>query len=105
MAGRAGAPGQVRDLTEYVPVADDGLLRYTSPWEGPVVEAWRKTLTPVPNTAMAVRLRRVQRLVGDYHADDVQKIYRDSEDRYVLVIHSNPARRTAARPNSQPAYQ
>jgi hypothetical protein len=54
---------------------------------------------------MAVRLRRVQRLVGDYHADDVQKIYRDSEDRYVLVIHSNPARRTAARPNGQPAYQ
>jgi hypothetical protein len=43
MAGRAGAPGQIRDLTEYVPVADDGLLRYTSPWEGPVVEAWRKT--------------------------------------------------------------
>lgn len=79
--------GQIRDLTEYVPVADDGLLRCTSPWQGPVVEAWRKTLTPVTDTAVALRLRRVQRLVRDYPADGVQKIYRDSEGRYVLVIY------------------
>lgn len=78
--------GQIRDSNEYVPVADDGLLRFSSPWEGPVVEAWSKTLTPVPDTAAALRLRRVWRLIRDYPADGIQKIYRDSEGRYILVI-------------------
>jgi hypothetical protein len=69
-----------------VPVADDGWLRFTSPWQGPVVEAWFKTLTPVPDTAAALRLRRVKHLVRNHPADSVQKIYRDSEGRYVLII-------------------
>jgi hypothetical protein len=82
----AKQPGQKSNSNEYVPIADDGLLRFTSPWEGPVVEAWRKTLTPVPDTAAALRLRRVQRLIRGYPADGVQEVCRDSEDRYVLVI-------------------
>ncbi|NAS20069.1 hypothetical protein GT755_00030 [Herbidospora sp. NEAU-GS84] len=77
--------GRIRDSHAYVPVADDGLLRFTGPWQGPVVEAWRKTLTPVPDPAAALRLRRVQRLIADYPADGLQNIYRDSEGRYILV--------------------
>lgn len=79
--------GRIRDTAEYVPIADDGPLHYSAPWEGPVVEAWSKTLIPVPEPAAALRLRRVQRLVGDHAADDVRQVYRDRDGRYVLVVH------------------
>jgi len=78
--------GQIRDSNQYVPVADDGLVRFSSLWEGPVVEAWRKTLTAVPDKAAALRLRRVHRLVNDHEDDVVQEIYRDDHGRYVLVV-------------------
>jgi len=83
----AKTAGTIRDLGHgYVPVADDGLLRYSGPWGGPVVDVWRKTLTPVTDLAAALRLRRVRRLVHNYPIDDVREAYRDSQGRYVLVI-------------------
>lgn len=84
--------GAIRDLShDYVPIADDGLLRYGGPWDGSVVDAWRKTLTPVEDLASALRLRRVRRLVGDVPLEDVREAYRDSAGRYVLVVHHNGA--------------
>ena len=83
----AKASGAIRDLmNDYVPVADDGLLRYSAPWGGPVVDAWRKTLTPMEDLDAVLRLRRVRRLVGDYPIEDVREAYRDDQGRYVLVI-------------------
>ena len=38
----------VTDSNEYVPVADR-LQRYSAPWNGPVVDAWRKTLRRRPS--------------------------------------------------------
>ncbi|MGH3925886.1 MAG: hypothetical protein ACRDTT_24010, partial [Pseudonocardiaceae bacterium] len=79
--------GTIRDLgNDYVPVADDGLLRYSAPWGGPVVDAWRKTLTPVDDLNTVLRLRRVRRIIRDYPLDQVREAYRDGEGRYVLVI-------------------
>jgi hypothetical protein len=78
--------GAIRDLgNDYVPVADDGLLPYSAPWDGPVVDAWRKTLTPVEDLAAVLRLRRVRRLARN-RTDQIHQGYRDSEGRYVLVI-------------------
>ena len=38
--------GEIYDTShDYVPVADDVLLRYSGPWGGPVTDAWRETLT------------------------------------------------------------
>jgi hypothetical protein len=79
--------GAIRDLSnDYVAVADDGLLPYSAPWEGPVVDAWRKTLTPLDDPGPALRLRRIRRLLRDHHPDQVRQAYRDPEGRYVLVI-------------------
>lgn len=83
----AKATGAIRDLTnDYVPVADDGLLRYSAPWGGPVVDAWRKTLTPVEDLAAVLRLRRVHRILKNYESAPVLEAYRDDQGRYVLVI-------------------
>ena len=79
--------GTIADLnTGFVPVADDGWLPYSAPWAGPVVDAWRKTLTPVEDLTSVLRLRRVRRIVGDYPLDEVRHAYLDPEGRYVLVI-------------------
>ncbi|QIZ38211.1 hypothetical protein [Saccharopolyspora sp. ASAGF58] len=60
--------GTIRDLShDYVPVADDGFLRYHAPWNGPVVDAWSKTLTPVTDLDATLRLRRVRRLLETTH--------------------------------------
>lgn len=78
--------GRIRDLgSDYVPVADDGLLRYSAPWAGPVVDAWRKTLTEV-DVADALRLRRVDRLLEGYRSATVRQAHRDPDGRYVLVV-------------------
>jgi hypothetical protein len=82
--------GRIRHMRhDYVPVVDDGLQRYSSPWGGPVVEAWRKTLTPVQDVAAALRLRRVHRLADDHQVEDVEALYRDVEGRYVLLIRAS----------------
>ena len=52
---RAAKAGTIGDLTgvvtvavlDSVPVADDEVLPYSAPWEGPVVDAWRKNLTRI----------------------------------------------------------
>ncbi|MEV4643642.1 hypothetical protein [Saccharopolyspora sp. NPDC049357] len=83
----AKAAGTIHDLShDYVPVADDGYLRYSAPWGGPVVDAWLKTLTPVEDLAATLRLRRVRRIIRDYPVDQVRSAYRDSEGRYILRI-------------------
>jgi hypothetical protein len=83
--------GRIRDLMhDYVPVVDDGLQRYSGPWAGPVVDAWRKTLTPVQDVAAAWRLRRVHRLADDHQVEDIEALYRDGEGRYVLVAPASP---------------
>jgi hypothetical protein len=81
--------GQIHDSHEYVPVADDGLLPYSAQWGGPVVDAWRKTLTPVDDLAAVLRLRRVRRILRTLPLDAVRRAYRDSEGRYVLVTYHN----------------
>lgn len=79
--------GTIRDLmNDYVPVADDGFLRYSAPWRGPVVDAWLKTLTPVDDLDAVLRLRRVRRIIHDYPIDQVREAYREADGRYVLVI-------------------
>jgi len=79
--------GTIHDLShDYVPVADDGFVRYSGPWGGPVVDAWRKTLTSVKDMDAALRMRRVRRIVGDYDLEQVREVYRDGAGRYVLVI-------------------
>ena len=82
----AKATGQIRGNSVYVPIADDGLSRLNSPWEGPVVEAWTKALTPVADLAGVLRLRRVHRLVRGYPDDGVQAMFRDRDGRYVATI-------------------
>ena len=81
--------GQIRDSGEYVPVADDGLLPYSAPWTGPVVDAWRKTLKPVKDLDAVLRLRRVRRILRTLPLDAVRRAYRDREGRYVLVTYHN----------------
>ncbi|MER7015321.1 hypothetical protein ABT324_28140 [Saccharopolyspora sp. NPDC000359] len=82
----AKAAGTIDDLShDYVPVADDGHLRYHAPWAGPVVEAWSKTLTPVADLDAVLRLRRIHRLLENYTPEHVQRAYRDPHGRYVLI--------------------
>ncbi|XVS64685.1 hypothetical protein ACQPYE_01060 [Actinosynnema sp. CA-299493] len=69
---------------DYVLVADNGYAIYSGPWGGPVVDAWRKTLTEVDVDA-ARRLRRVARLRENYESRPISAAYRDPEGRYVLV--------------------
>lgn len=55
---------------DYAPVPDDGLLRYSAPWAGSVLDAWRKTLTEV-DVADALQRQdrdRQQRRGGHHHA-------------------------------------
>lgn len=88
----AKAAGTIRDLNnDYVPVADDGCLRYSAPWSGPVVDAWRKTLTPVSDLEAVLRLRRIRRIIRDYPIEQVHEAYRDGEGRYVLVVRLSSA--------------
>ena len=82
--------GQIRDVGhDYVPGADDGLLPYSAPWSGPVVDAWRKTLTPVEDLDAVLRLRRVRRILRTLPLDAVRRGFRDPEGRYVLVTYHN----------------
>ncbi|WP_163554468.1 hypothetical protein [Candidatus Frankia alpina] len=82
----AKASGAIRDSHDYAPVADDGFLPYSAPWEGPVVDAWRKTLTPLKDLDPLFRLRRIHRLLDERPLEQVREAYRDPEGRYVLVI-------------------
>ncbi len=83
--------GTIRDVSgDYVPVADDGYASYSAPWGGPVVDAWRKTLTPVDDLAATLRLRRVRRVLGEHSLDSVREAYRDPHGRYVLVAELTP---------------
>lgn len=70
-------------------VTDDELLAYSAPWDGPVVQAWRKNLSPVPDLGPVLRLRRIHRLLGGFDDDQVREAYRDDQGRYVLVIKLN----------------
>ena len=67
-------------------VATAGLVTYISLWQGPVIDAWRDTFTPVEDLAASLRLRRVHRLLGDYGPDIVRAAYQDTAGRYVLVV-------------------
>jgi hypothetical protein len=83
--------GEISDLDEdYVRVADDELVRYSAPWDGPVVDAWRRTLTKLTGQELDQirRLRRVHRLLRDdaLDVDQIREAYRDSAARYVLVV-------------------
>jgi hypothetical protein len=75
--------GEISDLDEdYVRVAADELVRYSAPWAGPVVDAWRRTLTPIagPGLDQLRRLRRVHRLLRDdgLGVDGIREAYRDT---------------------------
>lgn len=86
----AARAGQIRDRShDYVPVADDGLLPYSAPWDGPVVDAWRKSLTPVEDLDAVLRLRRIRRILRGLPLDSVRRAYRDRDGRYVLVTYHN----------------
>jgi hypothetical protein len=67
-------------------VANAGLVTYIAPWQGPVVDAWRDTLTQVEDLAAVLRLRRANRLLGESTSDIVREAYRDAAGRYVLVV-------------------
>jgi hypothetical protein len=58
-------------------------LTYSAPWEGPVVEAWRKNLIPVDDLGSVLRLRRARWLAGDYDLEQIGEAYRDPDGRYV----------------------
>ena len=79
-------------VPEYTAVADDGLMTYVARWDGPVVDAWKATLTPVEDVeaSAALRLRRVRRLLRGAPEDPVVAIYRDPAARYVLVRNNRP---------------
>lgn len=82
--------GAITDTNQYVPVADDDLVTCSAPWEGPVVNAWIKNLTRIEDLERAVRLRGVRKLLGTSEPDIVREIYRDDQDRYVLVVEYSP---------------
>jgi len=86
--------GTITHSHQYVPVADDDLIPYRAPWQGPVVDAWIKNLTPVENLDSALRLRRVRKELLDCRESDiVRQAYRDEQGRYVLVVeYSNGSR-------------
>lgn len=78
--------GTISNLSQdYVPVADDHLVRYSAPWRGPVVEAWRDNLTRINEVESLLRLRRIRRLIGPHHPGVVLEAYQDPEGRYMLV--------------------
>lgn len=89
---------ETRSYEAYVPVADDGWLTYSAPWDGPVVEAWQTTLTPVDNLESALRLRRVRRLLGEHDVEQIRAGFRDATGRYVLMVdlESGPPSRSLA---------
>lgn len=78
--------GTRRDSDTYVPLADDELQRFSAPWAGPVVDAWRKTLVEVDDLDAVLRLRRVRRVLRDDPVEQVQAAYRDPAGRYVLMV-------------------
>lgn len=70
----------------YTAIADVDLTPYRASWAGPVVDTWRRQLTPTDKDH-ALTLRRVRRLVdGGY---EVRHAYRDLDGRYVLTIESS----------------
>ncbi len=78
--------GSRRDSSAYVPVADDEMQRFSAPWTGPVIDAWRKTLVEVPDLHAVLRLRRVRRVLRDDPIEQVRAAYRDPAGRHVLVV-------------------
>lgn len=69
----------------YTAIADDDLVIHSAAWEGPVVDTWRRQLTPT-DLRDALTLRRVQRLVANGYENRVREAYRDLDGRYVLVV-------------------
>jgi hypothetical protein len=84
LVARPAVPAPPIELEQRIIGA--GLVTYISLWQGPVIDAWRDTLTPVEDLAAVLRLRRVHRLLGDYGPDIVRAAYRDTAGRYVLVV-------------------
>ncbi|MFI6031641.1 hypothetical protein [Amycolatopsis magusensis] len=82
---------QLRDIENdedgpYTALAEQDLAIYSAPWEGPVVDSWRRNLVPT-DLADARRLRRVQRLLDNGYQRLAREAYRDTDGRYVLVVH------------------
>lgn len=69
-----------------VPVADERVARFSAPWSGPVIDAWRATLTEVADLKTALRLRRVRSVLADDVVDQVHAAFRDPAGRHVLVL-------------------
>lgn len=79
--------GAISNLSQdYVPVADDHLVRYSAPWKGAVVEAWRDNFTHIDDVESLLRRRRIRRLIGPHHPSVVLEVYQDPQGRYVLVV-------------------
>ncbi|UJW36920.1 hypothetical protein L3Q67_44965 (plasmid) [Saccharothrix sp. AJ9571] len=81
---------QLRDIENdpngpYTALAEQDLAIYCAPWEGPVVDSWRRNLVPT-DLDDARRLRRVQRLLDNGYEHMPYEAYRDPEGRYVLVL-------------------
>lgn len=77
--------GTISGGYDYVPVADDRLVRYSAPWAGPVVDAWRRNLTRIEELGALLARRRIRRLIDPHDHDLVREAYHDGAGRHVLV--------------------
>ncbi|MGH3866378.1 MAG: hypothetical protein ACRDQ4_09640 [Pseudonocardiaceae bacterium] len=85
---RGRVPSRV-PVAELDAVLDQTLRSFCAPWEGPVIDEWKATLTPVEDVAVALRQRRVVELLGGDEPLDpssVEAAYRDPEGRYVVIL-------------------
>lgn len=89
-------------------VAFDDVEAYAGAWEGPVVELWQQSMTPVDDPAAALRTtRRGQRLARHADAERLVGMWRDAAGRYVAAFHpdiaGNPPAFVAEWPYAPPA--
>jgi len=77
---------QLETAKPFTAIADADLVPYRALWAGPVVDTWRRQLTPT-DPDHAITLRRVRRLLeGGYEA---RQAYRDRDGRYVFTFEAS----------------
>jgi hypothetical protein len=69
----------------YTALAESGYEIYSAPWDGPVVDLWRRNLTAV-DLDEARRLRRVRWLLAEDFGEMAREAYRATDGRYVIVV-------------------
>ncbi|HUR04276.1 MAG TPA: hypothetical protein VM347_17145 [Nonomuraea sp.] len=88
-------------------LAFDDIEAYAGDWQGPIVQLWQQSMTPVDDPATVLRTtRRGQRLAHHADPERLAGMWRDAAGRYVAIFHpditGNPSGFVAEWPYAPP---